>query len=476
MIIKLDFIFGIILIACMNVFSQIDPGDENLTHSWTFDDGTATDMVGAEGNTMGSAQILQGALNTTESDSWLSLPADSIAINTYAEVTIETWFQSVPNGNTGFTMLVSFGNTQNTFGTDYFFMTAARADDVSRTAISCGDANTPWSSETGANGVEYDDGTVHHMVSTLDSTSITLYIDGELQTTTPLDSNNRISEISPLYAYLAKSLYDSDPTWRGYIHEFNIYNKALTADNVLYLFENGKNTFHWVGEEALKPVVVEAESGNMGSDFSVLQDDSVGYVMIESNATAFNPVSGARMISYEVTFPDTGTYDLFARLRVGPNTDDDDSFFYGNGFGEKDSSENADWIFINGLATAGFSEPNDVVRDPGGLGAGMWKWVNLSRNAYQGDTSIAFTVVNDSLTQTFQIGAREDGLDIDKLAFGKSYLYYTVENLDNREIGSAEIPAEMCGKVRLWLPISQNLSGMFTVPLRWLILNPTGTR
>jgi endo-1,4-beta-xylanase len=198
-------------------------------------------------------------------------------------------------------------------------------------------------------------------------------------------------------------------------------------------------------ETVLTPVIVEAESGDVGADFSILQDDTIDYVSIQTNGTAYNPGSSARMISYEVTFPDTGIYDLFARLRVGPNTYDDDSFFYGNGFGVKDSLVDSNWIFINGLATAGFSEPEDVVREPGGLGSNVWKWVNLSRNGYQGGSPISFMVPEDSLTQTFQIGAREDGLDIDKFVFGKSNLYFTVGNLDNSEPGSPEEPGPIWG-------------------------------
>jgi len=194
--------------------------------------------------------------------------------------------------------------------------------------------------------------------------------------------------------------------------------------------------------EAQRPVIVEAESGDVGTDFSILQDDTINYVSIQTNSAGMNPGSRARMISYEVTFPDTGIYDLFVRLRVGPGTWNDDSFFYGNGFGEKNSTNDNDWILVNGLAEAGFSEPNEVVFEAGGLGSEIWKWVNLSNNAYQGSTTLRFTV-EDTLIRTFQIGAREDGLDIDKIAFGKSNLYYTVGNLDNREPGSTELPGEV---------------------------------
>ena len=229
--------------------SDVGPVTDYLTHSWTFDDGTANDQVGtADGTTMGSASISQGALNTTNEDSYLSLPGDSIAINTYEEITIEAWFQSIADGNSGFSMLAAFGNTPSSLGADYYFMTPAREDDISRAAISCGDESTPWSSETGVNGVEYDDGLVHHLVSTINSDSIALYVDGALQAITPLDVNNDLSLLSTTYAYLAKSVYSSDPTWKGYILEFNMYNKAFSAENILYLYDEGKEYFHEIKE------------------------------------------------------------------------------------------------------------------------------------------------------------------------------------------------------------------------------------
>ncbi|MCB0277787.1 MAG: endo-1,4-beta-xylanase, partial [Calditrichaeota bacterium] len=45
-----------------------------------------------------------------------------------------------------------------------------------------------------------------------------------------------------------------------------------------------------------------------------------------------------------------------------------------------------------------------------------------------------------SLTRTFRIGGRETGLEIDRLAFGRADLYFTVGNLDNGEPGSEDPP------------------------------------
>ena len=84
--------FVIMLIACASMFAQVDPGTANLTHSWTFDDGTARDTVGgADGVLMGGAKISNGALQTSSPHSWLDLPADTIALNKYKALTIEVW-------------------------------------------------------------------------------------------------------------------------------------------------------------------------------------------------------------------------------------------------------------------------------------------------------------------------------------------------------------------------------------------------
>lgn len=196
-----------------------------------------------------------------------------------------------------------------------------------------------------------------------------------------------------------------------------------------------------------EPLIVEAETGTIGNEWATEEDSEDGntYVTITTGhdqTTGTGNTPGAnRTISYELSFPDTGSYDLFARVYVGPETFDDDSWFLGNGFGEKHPDSASHWIISNGLASAGFNSPSDVVRNAGGLGDGVWKWVNLTKNGYQGSPIDTLVISKpDSLNRVFQIGARENGLQIDKIAFGLSNYYYTVENLDNGEVGSAEPP------------------------------------
>jgi len=236
--------------------------------------------------------------------------------------------------------------------------------------------------------------------------------------------------------------------WQKYTMQFTVndnqtiirapihFNYAEDTSNAIYI-----DNLQIVDIESKKPVIVEAESGELGSNFTVKQDSPVTYITAINNYTGLtSPGDTSRIATYHVTFPNSGFYNLFVRLRVGPGGYDDDSFFYGKGFGVKSVTSDTDWVSINGLASAGFSGPNDVVDSAGTLGSDIWKWVNVTKNSYQGSPGDSFYVSIDSLTQTFQIGSREDGLDIDKFAFGKSNLYFTVSNLDNGEAGETEIP------------------------------------
>jgi len=240
---KKTYFFLCLLIAfgiSVRVSAQTDPGTANLKHQWTFDDGTAKDVVGtADGTLQGTATIASKALVTTNGG-YLSLPASDIGINSYPEVSAEVWFTSASGVNTGYTMLSYFGNTTGTIGTDYFTISAARGDNVSRTTLSCGDTSSPWASEDGVNGTEYDDGKLHHMIATLTATGITFYIDGvNVGTKAYARTQNVISAISTQFGYLAKGGYTGDPTWRGLIHKFSLYNKALSDAEVLFLFQKG---------------------------------------------------------------------------------------------------------------------------------------------------------------------------------------------------------------------------------------------
>jgi hypothetical protein len=214
-----------------------DPGADALTHLYTFDDGTANDSAGgADGTPVGGAAIVDGSLVTTAQDQWMEMPGDVIAMNTYEAMSVAAWFTPKAGANTGYHMLCYFGDSLNGFGSNGFFYTPARGNNVSRAGISCGNAAAPWAAETGIDGLEIDDGQPHFIVVTIDATTLTYYLDGVFAGSAALSEANKLSNLSTNFAYLAKGGYSADPEWIGAIHEFRIYNKALSVGEANYLF------------------------------------------------------------------------------------------------------------------------------------------------------------------------------------------------------------------------------------------------
>ncbi len=181
-------------------------------------------------------------------------------------------------------------------------------------------------------------------------------------------------------------------------------------------------------------VTGECELGTLGADWTVTADAGTSSITSAVNFTgSSSPGSASRVASINLSFPQAGEYDLYARIRVGPGAFDDDSFFVAGGFGERapDSAAAGDWLRCNGLASSGYSGAADLVDGSGNQGSGVWKWVNLSRRTDgASDSPVSYTVAAGELSQTFQIGSREDGLEIDKLLFGLSQNRFTVAELD----------------------------------------------
>jgi hypothetical protein len=244
--------FALVLAIGFNLSAQVDPA-EFLTHSWTFEDDTADDQVGdADGTLMGDAYIADGSLFTDLGNSWVELPPEVIALNTYDEISVEVWV--VPGENPGvYTMVTYFGNSVNGFGSNGYFISLARGDGITRTAISTNDEATPWASETHANGPVLTVGELYHVVSTLTDENISYYLNGELQETKPLDDHNNIASIGTALALLAAGGYTADPTWRGEILEVNIYNKELSLDEVLFLYTGSEPGVTEVGDSHQLP-------------------------------------------------------------------------------------------------------------------------------------------------------------------------------------------------------------------------------
>ena len=80
------------------------PASAAVKHLYTFNDGTVNDSVGgAHGTLEGGATAATGQLILGGGTQHASLPGPTIAINTFTELTVETWLTTSVS-NTGFTM------------------------------------------------------------------------------------------------------------------------------------------------------------------------------------------------------------------------------------------------------------------------------------------------------------------------------------------------------------------------------------
>jgi hypothetical protein len=250
---KLLFIMLSIFVMTAWLNAQTDPGTDNLDHHWTFNDGTTTDtgtIGGVDGVLMGNCAIVDGSLVCTDpedpadavvpnagtGEAWMELDGAALAVLIYDELTIAGWYTSEEGANTGFHMLCYFGDSNaNGVGSDGLFYSPSRGDDKSRIAISCGEAATPWTAETGSDGPEIDDGVLHHFAGVFTAVDVSYYLDGVLQATTPMAAQNSLYSISSNYAWLGRGGYTADPSWQGSIHDFSMYSRGLTENEVLFL-------------------------------------------------------------------------------------------------------------------------------------------------------------------------------------------------------------------------------------------------
>jgi endo-1,4-beta-xylanase len=182
-----------------------------------------------------------------------------------------------------------------------------------------------------------------------------------------------------------------------------------------------------------EPVIVETETGTLGANLTTGTQDGATYVTTTASRTT--PPTAPDIATYSITFPAAGDYELYARILVGPGSFNDDSFYFGQGFGEKTPEVGAQWALQN-EANTGYTNPAATVLVGGSAGSNVFKWIKIT--GAQGPNP--WVVPAGQLTQTFQWASREDGLLLDKFAFGRTGVCYTVANLDNGQSATGTCP------------------------------------
>jgi hypothetical protein len=259
--------FGLLIMLIWNesiIAQGVDPGTANLKHLWTFEDGTLKDQVGGVDGTFNGTNILVDGgdlINSPDAtsgtaDSWVDLDGGALMLMDYSEIAVAAWFTPTA-GNPSYTSLWFFGNNGNgSMGSDGIAFQPRRGDNKARFWITTGAPSAPYGNEDAVDdvGINYnDEGVLYHVVCQINSLGaqgqVMMYKDGNLIGTNDLTSDpvvgkdNRIANISPNFARFCHSCYSGDQPWVGMLHEIMIFDKALSDDEVTFLYNAGVNGF-----------------------------------------------------------------------------------------------------------------------------------------------------------------------------------------------------------------------------------------
>jgi hypothetical protein len=238
-----------------------------LKHSYSFANGTAQDHEGNADGIVAGGTIVEGIYNASEEGDYITLPAKTIALNTYPSITFEAYV--LTGENLGWTMLAYFGGLN---GSNTIWMSIAGETDLSRIAMDQG------SGTYSAEGIEPGSAENHHYVGIVTNDSLSWFVDGSLVVKGEINPNYAIRNTSTENAWIGKGGYP-DPTWIGSIFEFNIYSGQMDAETV--------------AARAYNFPVEDATSDATLSDLTV---DG-------TTVTAFSPYN----LSYEVVLPKSTT-------------------------------------------------------------------------------------------------------------------------------------------------------------------------
>jgi PKD repeat protein len=193
--------------------------DEAAGSAKSYDQAGFDDLTVSPGVTLGAPGALAGTPNTAGSFSGASdgLAATASAIPGPQVFSVEAWFNTT---STSGGKIVGFGN----HNTD-------TSDNYDRHVYMTGDGRLQFGTYAGftatvGNGTHYNDGQWHHVVASLGSAGMAMYVDGQLagqrgDVTTAQDYNG-------YWRLGGDSSWDGDAWFDGRIDDVAIYNTALT--------------------------------------------------------------------------------------------------------------------------------------------------------------------------------------------------------------------------------------------------------
>ncbi|TWT35296.1 hypothetical protein KOR34_01840 [Posidoniimonas corsicana] len=269
-------------IACCVVLASTQTAQAVLVHQYTFNDGTASDLIGgAHGALSGDANIELGVVDLPgDGDDFVNLPGGVIQINDYTDATFEAWFSY--RGGGAWQRVFDFGSTNfSGQGRDYLFFTPNSGAGDHRAAITDNGGGGDEDVAVGGPTLNVDE--AYHVAVVVDDTQnnrLSVYINGQLAGDTFLSVS--MDELDNDNAYLGRSNYNADDNLNGAIDEFRIYNHALSAQEVLDSFTAGPVPLDSLG------ITVNTVTGGVTLSNANAAPIDLNYYRVSSAAGALN--------------------------------------------------------------------------------------------------------------------------------------------------------------------------------------------
>ncbi|TXS46253.1 hydrolase [Streptomyces sp. uw30] len=223
--------------------------------------------------------------------------ADSVTVSTYAK-----W-----KGGSNFQWLFGLGPDSD----KYLFATPSNGGSSLYSAIT----KASWSAESKLTaGSQLTPGEWRHVTVTLDGSTgaMILYVDGieAARTTTAVEPSELYDANKDYSGYIGRSLYAADPYFGGEVDDFRVYDRALTAAEIMELSGNTAGIAR-ATHPALK---VDALVDNAGSRITLPMKEGTDLTALAPEFTlahgaAITPASGSmedfsKPVTYEVTGSD----------------------------------------------------------------------------------------------------------------------------------------------------------------------------
>jgi hypothetical protein len=209
------------------------PPPNNLVSWWPGDGGTDDIQGGNDGTFVGNPAYASGEVHQAFSFDGASASVNvpnSPSLNVGGQLTIDFWIKGDASN--------SFSGNQGLVATDFYGLEIENGPVAFYTSTTNGNSFSIASASISTNAW-------HHIAGTYDGSNINLYVDGVLQATAPQSGN-----ISPMLANSFLTIGSEDgrsicPScvgtryFNGNIDEVEIFNRALTAAEVLSIYNAG---------------------------------------------------------------------------------------------------------------------------------------------------------------------------------------------------------------------------------------------